>query len=71
MLGHRITNSIRCAAHSGGSRVSQNRVRAVPSARFCLHPHCGQGTFASQSPIACPKLRQPRTLCASYSKLLE
>ena len=27
-----------------------------------LHPHFGQGTFAAQSPITCPKRRQPRTL---------
>jgi len=27
-------------------------------------PHLGQGTFATQSPIACPKRRIPGTLCA-------
>ena len=27
-----------------------------------LHPHLGQGTFASQSPITCPKRRQSLTL---------
>jgi len=26
-------------------------------------PHLGLGTFASQSPITCPKRRQPLTLC--------
>jgi len=28
-------------------------------------PHLGQGTFATQSPITCPKRRQSLTLSAS------
>jgi len=31
-------------------------------------PHLGQGTFASQSPITCPKRRIPKTLCAILAK---
>jgi len=29
-----------------------------------LPPHLGQGTFASQSPLTCPKRQLPVTLCA-------
>ena len=33
-----------------------------------LHPHFGQGTFAAQSPLTCPKRRQPWTLYDKETK---
>jgi len=32
-------------------------------------PHLGQGTFAAQSPITCPKRQLPETLSAIWARL--
>jgi len=61
-----------CTAHN--KRYAFRRtVRAAPGSEkpqsgYALFavlspPHLGQGTFASQSPISCPKRRIPGTLC--------
>ena len=60
---HRLTNDIRFAAKA--ARATQNHSRRT-KVRLCVvlsTPHLGQGTFASQSPITCPKRRISETLC--------
>jgi len=52
----------------GGSGVPQNTSRAIALCGVLLHPHLGQGTFATQSPITCPKRRQSLTLYAIRPK---
>ena len=54
----------------GGYRVTQNRSRRKRLCAVLLHLHLGQGTFATQSPITCPKRRQPGTLCEGRTKAL-
>jgi len=68
------------ASTSSNKRYAFRRtVRAAPGSEkpqsgyaLCAvlsSPHLGQGTFASQSPITCPKRRIPTTLSASFSNL--
>ena len=50
--------------HSAAPGFRKTPVGLLALCGILLNPHFGQGTFASQSPITCPKRRQPRTLYA-------
>jgi hypothetical protein len=48
------------ASPPSAARSTQNRVRAMPSARFCSATF-GAGVVATQRPITCPKRQlQPK-----------
>jgi len=53
---------MRSAAQFVRLQVPKNRSRAVALCAVLSPPHLGQGTFATQSTITCPKLRIPGTL---------
>jgi len=58
-----LTNG-NCSPPIRAVRATQNRSQACALCAVLSPPHLGQGTFASQSPITCPKRQLPRTLGA-------
>ena len=69
MPTHRITNGMRSGGYSPppGSEKQQS---GYALCAVLSPPHLGQGTFAAQSPISCPKRRIPGTLCEMGAKIV-
>ena len=64
-IPRRLTTGNSFAAHRA-ARVTQTRSRAIRPLCGFAPPHLGQGTFATQSPITCPKRQLPETLYDNF-----